>query len=297
MDALLDPLGFAFFRQALLASVAVGLVCAVVGSYVVLKGLAFMGDAISHAAFPGIVAAYLLGGSFYIGGAIAAILTSLAITWVSRRGLLRTDTVIGVLFAGTFAFGVLLFSTIEGYVGDLFHLLFGNVLGISQTDLVALVVLGLVVLAVVGALWKELLYTTFDPLGAGASGIRVVPLEYGFMAIVAATIVISLQAVGIVLVVAMLVTPAATGQLLTVRFPRMVLVAIVVGTGSAVAGLYLSVWFDVASSAAIVVVQSVVFLAALLLGPQTGILARRRPRARPGLDPVALPGEPTAAAR
>jgi ABC-type Mn2+/Zn2+ transport system permease subunit len=243
------------------------------------------------------VAAYLLGGSFYIGGAVAAILTSLAITWVSRRGLLRTDTVIGVLFAGTFAFGVLLFSTIEGYVGDLFHLLFGNVLGISQTDLIALVVLGLVVLAVVGALWKELLYTTFDPLAAGASGIRVVPLEYGFMAIVAATIVISLQAVGIVLVVAMLVTPAATGQLLTVRFPRMVLVAILVGTGSAVAGLYLSVWLDVASSAMIVVVQSVLFLAALLLGPQTGILAGRRPRARTGVDPVALPGEPTAAAR
>jgi manganese/iron transport system permease protein len=255
-------------------------VCAVVGSYVVLKGLAFIGDAISHAAFPGVVAAYLVGGSFYIGAAAAAILTALAMTWVSRRGRLRTDTVIGVLFAGTFALGVLLFSTIEGYVGDLFALLFGYVLGISQADLLALLALGAVVLAVVALLWKELLYSTFDPLAAAASGIRVVPLEYGFMAIVAITIVISLQAVGIVLVVAMLVTPAATAQLVTVRFSRLMLLAVLVGAGSAVTGLYLSFWFDLASGATIVVVQSVLFLAALLLGPQTGLLARRRPSSR-----------------
>jgi manganese/iron transport system permease protein len=294
IDSLLEPLGYAFFQRALLASVMVGLVCAVVGSYVVLKGLAFIGDAISHAAFPGVVAAYIVGGSFYIGAAVAAIATALTMTWVSRRGRLRTDTVIGVLFAGTFALGVLLFSTIQGYVGDLFQLLFGYVLGISEADLVALLLLGGMVLAIVALLWKELLYSTFDPLGAGASGIRVVPLEYGFMAIVAVTIVISLQAVGIVLVVAMLVTPAATAQLLTVRFPRLLLLAILVGSGSAVVGLYLSFWFDVASGATIVVVQSCLFLAALLLGPQTGLLARRRPRPRPTFETAASAGEPTA---
>jgi len=276
MDALMEPLGFAFFLRAMLASVLVGVVCAVVGSYVVLKGLAFIGDAISHAAFPGIVAAFILGGSFYVGAGIAAVSTSVAITWVSRRGGLRLDTTIGVLFAGTFALGIFLYSTIEGYVGDLFHLLFGYVLGISPDDLVALTLLGGTVLLVVALLWKELLYSTFDPLAAAASGIPVARLEYVFIALVAVTIVVSLQAVGIVLVVAMLVTPAATAQLVTSRFSRMMLVAVLVGSGSAVAGLYLSFWFDVASGATIVLVQTALFAAALLLGPKSGLLLRRR---------------------
>ncbi len=277
MDAILEPLGFSFFVRALTASVMVGIVCAVVGSYVVLKGLAFIGDAIAHAAFPGIVGAFILGGSFYIGAGIAAVSTSLAITWVSRRGGLRLDTVIGVLFAGTFALGIFLYSTIEGYVGDLFHLLFGYVLGIGPDDLIALSVLGGGVLLLVAALWKELLYATFDPLAAAASGLPVARLDYVFIALVAVTIVISLQAVGIVLVVAMLVTPAATAQVMTSRFPRMMSVAVLVGSTSAVAGLYLSFWFDVASGATIVLVQSAMFIAALLLGPKSGLLARRRP--------------------
>jgi ABC-type Mn2+/Zn2+ transport system permease subunit len=288
MDALLEPLGFAFFVRAMIASVLVGVVCAVVGSYVVLKGLAFIGDAISHAAFPGIVAAFILGGSFYVGAGIAAVGTSLAITWVSRRGGLRLDTTIGVLFAGTFALGIFLYSTIEGYVGDLFHLLFGYVLGISPEDLVALALLGGTVLLVVAVLWKELLYATFDPLAAAASGIPVARLEYVFIALVAVTIVVSLQAVGIVLVVAMLVTPAATAQLVTNRFSRMMLVAVLVGSGSAVVGLYLSFWFDVASGATIVLVQTALFAAALLLGPKSGLLARRR---RAPTDDIASSGE------
>ena len=275
MDILLEPLGYRFFLPALIASVMTGLVCAVVGSYVVLKGLAFIGDAISHAAFPGVVAAFLLGGSFYIGAGIAAVLTALAISWVSRRGALRLDTTIGVLFAGTFALGVLLYSTIQGYVGDLFHLLFGYVLGISPADLVALVILGGVVLGVVALFWKELLYSTFDPLAAAASGVNVGLLDYLFIALVAVTIVVSLQAVGIVLVVAMLVTPAATAQLVTARFGRLMLIAVLVGVFSGVTGLYLSFWFDVASGATIVLVQTALFLAALFLGPRTGLLAAR----------------------
>jgi ABC-type Mn2+/Zn2+ transport system permease subunit len=275
VDILLEPLGYRFFLPALIASVMTGLVCAVVGSYVVLKGLAFIGDAISHAAFPGVVAAFLLGGSFYIGAGIAAVLTALAISWVSRRGALRLDTTIGVLFAGTFALGVLLYSTIQGYVGDLFHLLFGYVLGISPADLVALVILGGVVLGVVALFWKELLYSTFDPLAAAASGVNVGLLDYLFIALVAVTIVVSLQAVGIVLVVAMLVTPAATAQLVTARFGRLMLIAVLVGVFSGVTGLYLSFWFDVASGATIVLVQTALFLAALFLGPRTGLLAAR----------------------
>lgn len=275
MDLVLQPLGDAFFIRALLALVLVGVVCAVVGTYVVLRGIAFMGDAIAHAAFPGVVAAYMLSIPFYIGAAIAAVATALAIGFVTKRAGLRQDTAIGVLFAGTFALGVFLFSSISGYVADLFSFLFGNVLAIGLSDLVALLILGGGVIVTVAVLWKDLLYATFDPLGAAASGIRVDRLEYLFLALVAITIVISLQAVGIILVVAMLVTPAATAQLLTVRFTRVMVVAGVVGITSAIVGLYLSYWLDVASGATIVLVQTGAFLLALLLGNR-GLLGRRR---------------------
>ncbi len=277
MNLLLEPLGYEFFVRALAASAIVGLVCAVVGTYMVLRGLAFMGDALSHAAFPGVVAAYMLGAPFYLGATIAAVGTSLAIGWITRRGRLRGDTTIGVLFAGMFAFGIFLFSTIPNYVGDLFGFLFGEILGISATDLVALAVLGVVVLGVVAVLWKELLYSTFDPLGAGASGLPVAKLEYLFLGLIAVTIVISLQAVGIILVVAMLVTPAATAQLVTNRFSRMILVAAGIGIVAPLIGLYLSYWTNTASAALIVLVETAAFLLALLLGPRTGLLRRRRP--------------------
>lgn len=278
IDLVLGPLGHAFFVRALLASALVGLVCAVVGTYVVLKGLAFIGDAISHAAFPGIVAAFLLKGPFYLGAGIAAVATALAIGWVSRRARIRIDTAIGVLFAGTFAFGVFLFSAMRGWSPDLLSFLFGNVLAISAEDLLGLIALGGLVLAVVAIFWKELLYATFDPLGAGAAGLPVARIEYLVLALVALTIVVSLQAVGIILVVAMLVTPAATAQLLTVRFAALMRLAIVIGVGSGVAGLYLSDWLRVASGATIVLVETALFLVALLLGPRTGLLGRRRGR-------------------
>ena len=278
MDALVAPLGYEFFVRALLAAIVVGTVCAVVGTFVVLRGIAFIGDAVAHAAFPGVVAAFILGIPFYLGAAVAAVGTSLAIGYVTRRARIRADTAIGVLFAGTFALGVFLYSTIEGYVADLFSYLFGYLLSTDLSDLVALALLGGLVLLVVGILWKELLYATFDPLGAQASGLRVDLLEYLFLALVALTIVISLQAVGIILVVAMLVTPAATAQLLTSRFGALMGTAVVVGIGSAVTGLYLSYWLDVASGATIVLVQTALFLLVLALSPRTGLLGRwRRP--------------------
>jgi ABC-type Mn2+/Zn2+ transport system permease subunit len=279
MDVLLDPLQFNFFQRALIASVLAGVVCAVVGSYVVLKGLAFIGDAVAHAAFPGVVVAYLVGGPYVIGGGIAAFLTAIGIGWVTRRGRLRIDTAIGVVFAGTFALGIFLYSTINGYVGDLFGFLVGNVLAISTAELVSLLVLGGFVLLIVAIFWKELLYATFDPLGAAASGLPVTALDYVFLGLIAVTIVVSLQAVGIVLVVAMLVTPPATAQLLTVRFSRLILGASLIGAGTAVVGLYLSYWFNVASGATIVLVQSALFVAVLLLNRRNGLLARGRSKA------------------
>jgi manganese/iron transport system permease protein len=281
VSAIFDPLGYEFFVRALVASILVGLVCAVIGTYMVLRGLAFMGDALSHAAFPGVVAAYLIGAPFYVGASIAAVGTALAIGWITRRGRLRGDTAIGVLFAGMFALGIFLFSTIQNYVGDLFGFLFGQVLGISSSDLVALVVLSLIVLGVVALLWKELLYSTFDPLAAAAAGLPVAFLEYLFLGMIALTIVISLQAVGIILVVAMLVTPAATAQLLADRFSRLMAIAVGIGTLAPIVGLYLSFWTNTASGALIVLVETTTFLAVLGLGPRTGLLARRR-RPAPG---------------
>src|SRR4249919_2463273 len=158
LEFIVDPMAYGFMQRGLVAAVLVGIVCAVMGAFVVLKGLAFIGDAVSHAAFPGLVIAYLVGIPLYIGGAIAAVSTALAIGVVSRRGNLRFDTSVGVLFAGTFALGVLLFSTIQGYVTDLFGYLLGNILGISATDLIQVAVLGAIVLVVVLVLRKELLY-------------------------------------------------------------------------------------------------------------------------------------------
>ncbi len=265
LSPILDPLAFGFFDRALAASVIVGLVCAVVGSYMVLRGLAFMGDALSHSAFPGVVAAYMLHGPFYIGAAIAAVATSLAIGWVTRRGGIRGDTAIGVLFAGMFALGIFLFSLIPNYVGDLFGFLFGQILGIGVGDLISLALLALAVLVIVALLWKELLYSTFDPLGAQAAGLPVVRLEYLFLALIALTIVVSLQAVGIILVVAMLITPAATAQLVSTSFGRLVGIAIVIGVVAPVVGLYLSYWLNSASGATIVLVETAIFALALII--------------------------------
>ena len=197
-----------------------------------------------------------------------------------------------VLFAGMFALGVFLFSRIPNYVGDLFGFLFGEVLGISTGDLIALTVLGLVVLAIVYVLWKELLYSTFDPLGAAASGLPVEHLDYLFLALIALTIVVSLQAVGIIMVVAMLVTPAATAQLVTLRFTRLMAVAVAVGLVAPIVGLYLSFWLDAASGATIVLVETAIFLVALLVGPRSGLFRAKAGRSgsKATLPPKRKPG-------
>jgi len=277
-----DPLAYGFMQRGLVAAILVGIVCAVMGTFVVLKGLAFIGDAVSHAAFPGLVIAFMLGLPLYLGGAVASVGTALAIGFVSRRGRLRFDTTVGVLFAGTFALGILLFSTIKNYVADLLGYLLGNVLGIGIGDLVQVAVLGAVVLVVVIAIRKELLFATFDPLGAAASGLPVGALEYLLLALLGVTIVVSIQAVGIVMVVAMLVTPAATAQLLVVRFERLMLLAAVFATAAAISGLYLSFYLNLASGASIVLIETLFFIVALVGGPRTGVLSGRLARRRSG---------------
>jgi ABC-type Mn2+/Zn2+ transport system permease subunit len=273
-----DPLAYGFIQRGLVAAVIVGIVCAVMGAFVVLKGIAFIGDAVSHASFPGVVIAFMLGLPIYLGGAVAAVGTALAIGYVSRRSRLRLDTAIGVLFAGAFALGVLLYSSIDSYTGDLLGYLLGNILGIGLADLVQVAVLGVIVLAVVIVARKELLYATFDPLGAAAAGLPVEGLEYLLLGLLGVTIIVSIQAVGIILVVAMLVTPAATAQLLVSRFDRMTIVGAVLATVAAVVGLYASFYLNVASGPAIVLTETLFFAVALVLGPRTGWLSRRAAR-------------------
>jgi manganese/iron transport system permease protein len=280
LDLLLEPLQLGFMQRGLVAAILVGIVCAVMGAFVVLRGLAFIGDAVSHAAFPGLVIAFLLGIPLYVGGAVAAVTTALAIGWVARKGRLRFDTAVGVLFAGMFALGIALFSTIDDYVADLFSYLLGNVLGITAGDIVQVAVLGAIVLAVVFILRKEFLYASFDPAGAAASGLPVQWLDYLLLGLIGVTIVVSIQTVGIIMVVAMLVTPAATAELLVNRFWDLVRVAIAVAVVSAVVGLYLSYYLNIASGASIVLVETLCFAIALLVSMNAESLSRRLGRQR-----------------
>ncbi len=263
MDLLLGPLEFGFMERALLGGILVGMICAVMGTYVVLRGLAFIGDALAHAAFPGVVIAYMLKANIHVGAAIFTLATALGIGFVSRRAHTSYDTTIGILFAGAFALGILLMSTIHGYTADLLSFLFGNILGISRADLVVVGALAALVLLAVTLCYKELLLVSFDPIVAEAMGYPVRALNYLVLALVAVTIVISIQAVGVVLVVALLVTPSATAYLLTQRFLQMMVLGVLLAVLAVVAGLYLSFYFNVASGASIVLVSTCLFFGTL----------------------------------
>jgi len=276
IEFLLAPFEFEFMQRALLGGVLVGAICAVAGTYVVLRGLAFIGDALAHAAFPGVVIAYLLKANIYLGALLFTLGTALGIGFVSRRARTSYDTTIGILFAGAFALGVLLMSTIQGYTADLFSFLFGNILGMTGTDLVLAALLAAVVLLAVGLCYKELLLLSFDPTVAEAMGYPVQALNYLLLSIIALTIVVSIQAVGVVLVVALLVTPSATAHLLTDRFSRMMALGVLLSVIAVVLGLYCSYYLNVASGAAIVLVSTCLFF--LTLGLRRLIPAPTSPR-------------------
>ncbi|HEX5689696.1 MAG TPA: metal ABC transporter permease, partial [Roseiflexaceae bacterium] len=214
---------FGFMQRGLLAAALIGVACAVIGAFVVVQELAFIGDALAHASFPGVVIAFMLNLNLALGGAVVGILTALGIGAITRRGRLSQDTAIGVLFAGTFALGIALLSTVKSYTKDLFGLLLGDVLAIGWGDLLAIAAIVALTLLVVFALYKELTLLTFDPIQAEVIGLPVGLLHELLLALMAVTIVIAIQTVGIVLVVAMLVTPAATATLLVRRFPLVML--------------------------------------------------------------------------
>ncbi len=276
---LLEPLGYAFMVRGLLAALIVGVVCAVLGSYIVLRGMALFGNALAHAILPGVAVAYLLGGrgqsGLVVGGLAAGIIAALGIGAVGRGGV-REDTAVGVIFTGMFALGITLISTVRSYTVDLTHFLFGNVLGVSAADLWLIGGFGGLVLLAILAFYKEFLVLSFDPVLAKTLRLPAAFLNNLLLLLIALTIVLSLQTVGVALMSAMLVTPAATANLLTRRLPLMMTLAAVIGAVSAVTGLYLSFYVNVASGPAIVLVCTLFFLLAFLFSPSQGVLSRRR---------------------
>jgi ABC-type Mn2+/Zn2+ transport system permease subunit len=261
---LLDPLQYAFMVRGMAAAILVGVVCALVGTYVVLRGMAFFGDALAHAILPGVAVGYLVSGGaqgpVFWWGLVTAVLASLGIGALSKGARLKEDTAIGVIFAGMFALGIALISSVGSYAVDLSHFLFGNVLGVTSSDLVLIAVLGGLVVVVILAFYKEFMVLSFDPVLVATLRLPSRLLEYLLLVMIAVTIVVSLQTVGIALMVAMLVTPAASAYLLTRRLHGMMVLAALIAAFSGVAGLYLSYYVSIASGAAIVLVCTAIFL-------------------------------------
>jgi manganese/iron transport system permease protein len=284
VELLIRPLSYPFMIRGLLASMMVGTLCAVVGTYVVLRGMAFFGDALAHAILPGVAIAYLLGANLLLGALVMGLVTAVGIGYISRRGQVKEDTAIGVIFAASLALGVAILSTVQSFTVDLTHILFGDVLGVSNTDLWLTAGLGLIVLLTVILLYKELLVISFDPVLAATLRLPLTGLHYLLLLLIALTIVVSLQTVGVALMVAMLVTPAATAYLLTRRLWHMMIVGAIVGAASSVTGLYLSFYVNVASGAAVVLVATGLFVLAFLLAPGRGAVWTWL-RGRQGLRP------------
>lgn len=275
---LAGPLAHPFMVRGLLAALIVGVVCAILGTYVVLRGMAFLGDALAHTILPGVAIGYLVHGGarepLFWWGLATGVLTSLGIGTIALQGRFKEDTAIGVIFAGMFALGIALISTVRSYSVDLIHFLFGNVLAVGPGDLVLTAAFGGLVLLLVMAFYKEFLVISFDPILAATLRIPSKFFHYLLLVMLAVTIVISLQTVGVGLMVAMLVTPAATAFLLTRRLPAMMAVSMAIGGSSAVAGLYISYYANVASGAAIVLVCTALFVLAFIFAPRKGALWR-----------------------
>ena len=279
IDALMDPFQAPFMQRAFIAAALAGVACAVVGTFVVLKGLAFMGDAVAHSSLTGVATAYPLGGSLFWGALGWAVPASIAITFVSRRANIRLDTSVGIIYAGGFALGLIIASTVSGYTADLFGFLFGNVLGVSWNDVYIIAAFAGIVVAAVGLFYKELLFSTYDATMAAVSGVPVRLMQYLLPVLVGVTTVAALKTVGIVLVLALLVTPPATAGLLARRLPDMMATSVVVALVAVVVGLHLSYHLDLPSGPSIVMVATGLFILALILSPSKGLVGHwRRPK-------------------
>jgi manganese/iron transport system permease protein len=266
INSLLQPLQYEFMQRGMIAAVLVGIVCAVVGSYVVLRGMAFFGDALAHTILPGIALGYLLSGgardTLFWWALGTAIVAALGIGTISKSAEIKEDTAIGIIFAGMFALGIALISTVRSYAVDLSHFLFGDVLSVSTRSLWLILLFGGLVLLTVFAFYKEFTTLSFDPILAATLRLPVSLLNNLLLTLIAVTVAVSLQTVGVALMVAMLVTPAATAYLLTHRLSHMMILAAILASLSGIIGLYLSFYLSIASGAAIVLTATLFFLLA-----------------------------------
>ena len=271
MSWLLDPFHYGFMQNALLAAMVVGVTCAVLGVYVVLRQMAFMGDALAHSILPGLVMAHLNRWHLFAGAIIAGFVTALGIGYLSQRARLREDTAIGVLFTGMFALGILLMSTTRSF-RDFSHMLFGNIIGVTSGDLVLMGAIAIMVLGLLLLFHKELELTSVDPTYAEVIGLKADRIRYGLLVLLSFTIVVAIQAVGVVLTSALLVTPAATASMLTKRLDHMMMFAIGVAVGASIIGLYASFYLNVSSGAAIVLTCTVSFAITWLVQRAKGLV-------------------------
>ena len=278
-DILLQPFSYGFMQRGLAASVIVGIICAIVGVYVVLRGMAFFGDALAHAVLPGVALGYLITGggreTLFWWALGAAVLVALAVGRISKRAEIHEDTAIGILFASMFALGIALISTVRSYTVDLSHFLFGDVLGVSANDLILTSVFGALILLVIFLFYKEFMVLSFDPVLSATLRLPSGVLNNLLYLLMAMTVSVAMQTVGVALMVAMLVTPAATASLLTRRLWQGMLVSAAIGALSAVVGLYLSYYFNIVSGSAIVLTATAFFLLVFLFHPRRGVLWKK----------------------
>ncbi|HNW58762.1 MAG TPA: metal ABC transporter permease [bacterium] len=270
----MDILCYPFMQRALLSATLIGTVCAVIGVYVVLRSMAFIGAGVAHASFGGVALGFLLGINPFFTTILFCLATAWGIAFLSEERKVSEDSAVGVFFASTMAFGVLLIGFMKGYQADLFGYLFGNILAVSRFDLISSLIIGAMVLALVWFFFKEFLLLTFDPEMAKVTGLKVKGLNLLMMSLIAVTIVLSIKSVGIVLVSALIVTPAASALLLSDDFKKMMGLAILIGVGSTWIGLLLSVWLNLASGATIVTVATLIFFLCYFSSPERRKLLR-----------------------
>lgn len=264
---------YSFLQKALITSVMVGIISGVIGCFIILRGMALMGDAISHAVLPGVAISFMLGINFFIGAVITGILTAIGIGFINQNSRVKNDSAIGIMFTAAFAAGIILITFMKSST-DLYHILFGNVLAVRPSDMWMTLIVGIFVLLSVFIFYKELLVSSFDPIMAQSYGLPTKMIHYFLMVLLTLVTVASLQTVGIILVVAMLITPASTAYLLTDRLSTMIVISATCGTISAIIGLYLSFTYNLASGATIVLVATALFFLAFIFSPKQGLLWR-----------------------
>ena len=264
VEWLLEPLSYGFFIRGLVGGILAAVACGVLSGFIVWRGMAFIGDALSHSILPGIVLSYALGANLLVGAVLSSLVAVAGIGLITRKNGLKEDSAIGVIFSGFFALGILLLSKISTSQ-DLTHILFGNILGISSTDLY---IIGGIVFLVLGAVfffYKELLVTSFDAVHAVTIGLSPLLIHYGLLVVVALTTVVSIQSIGVVLILALLVTPAASASMLVRQLPVVIGLGTLFAVFASISGFYVSYYLDVASGPAIVIILSLIFLISFIV--------------------------------